>query len=255
MAGVLALSGAMAAIALTAAAASPAPSPEAMEDRILAAANAFRADNHLAPLRSDPILAGQARAFAEYLARTGKFSHTADGRDPGQRARAAGYDYCDLAENIAFASDDSGFEENRLVRVFMNGWEHSPGHRRNLLDPEAVQTGVGVARTPGEVQTYLAVEEFGRPASMRYSFSVVNGSDAPAAYDFGGEHHVLPPYATLTENTCATGDIAFGHVAGAPSRYAAEPGARYVLSRSPGGVQVAVAAERRRPSGARPAQH
>ncbi len=249
---VLGLSAAAAAFALTAAAARPAPSPEAVEGRVAEAANALRAENHLAALQPDPILTAQARAFAEYLARTGRFSHTADGRDPGQRARAAGYDYCDMAENIAFASDDSGFDEDRLARVFMTGWERSPGHRRNLLDSEAVQTGVGVARAPGSVQKYIAVQEFGRPASMRYSFSVENRSEAPAAYDFDGAHRVLPPFATLTESTCATGDLVFGGLGRGPSHYAAEPGARYVLTKALGGVQIEV--ERHRPSGARPGQ-
>ena len=250
---VLALIGIAAAIAPAAVAVSSPASPERIEDQVFEAANGFRADNRLDGLQSNPTLASEARAFADYLVRTGKFSHTADGQDPGGRARQAGYDYCELAENLAYEADDSGFGAEHLTGVFMSGWEASPGHRHNLLNSTVTETGVGVARAQGRgaLQKYVAVQVFGRPASMRYSFQVENRSADQVAYEFDDVSRRVPAYSTMIETTCATGDIVFQRPVRGPSSYAAEPGARYVLSNdSDGGVRVEL--DRRRLSGGRP---
>ena len=203
-------------------------------------------------MQPNPTLTSEARAFADYLVRTGKFSHTADGRDPGERAKAAGYDYCELAENLAYEADDSGFGDERLTHIFMSGWEASPGHRRNLLNSKVTQMGVGVARAPGQgaVQKYVAVQVFGRPESMRYSFQVENRSADPFSYEFDGVSRRVPRYSTMVETTCATGEIVFQLPDHGPSRYAAEPGARYVVTAAPDGVRLDIT--RPRPSGGRP---
>ncbi len=237
---VLALSGVVASIALAAAAA-PAPTAR-IEDQVFEAANGFRADNRLGALTSNPTLAAEARDFADYLVRTGKFSHTADGRNPGDRARAAGYDYCELAENLAYEADDSSFDADRLTRVFISGWEASPGHRRNLLNSSVTETGVGVARLLGRGadQKYVAVQVFGRPASMNYSFEVENRSADQVSYEFDGVSRQVPPSSTMVETTCATGEIIFRRPGHSPTRYATEPGARYVVDGAPGGPRLVV---------------
>lgn len=236
----LALIAGLMAIALTASAAPPPAPIEQIEARVFEAANGFRAENRLPALEPNAILATEARAFAEYLARTDRFSHTADGRNPADRARAAGYDYCELAENIAYEEDDSGFGVERLTHLFINGWENSPGHRRNLLNPGVTQTGVGVARAQGRgsVQKYLAVQVFGRPASTRFDFEVENHSVIEIAFGFDGVVRQVPPHAALTEATCSSGQIIFQHIGRRPSSYAVEPGARYVLSDAAGGMRV-----------------
>jgi len=240
----------VAAIALAAAAQTPSPA-DRIEAQVLDAANDFRSDHQLAPLQTNPILSSEARAFAEYLVRTGKFSHTADGRDPGDRARAAGYDYCEMAENIAYEEDDAGYRPDRVAQVFMSGWEKSPGHRRNLLNAEVSETGIGVARIDrGSLQKYVAVQEFGRPASTRREFRIENRSEADVAYEFDGANRRVPAHSTMSVTTCAEGQILFRPPGGEPSRYAAEPGARYVLTDASGRVQVEM--DRRQPSGARP---
>jgi uncharacterized protein YkwD len=240
MARSLALSAGLMAIALTASAAPPPAPADQIEAQVFEAANGLRAENGLPVLEPNATLAAEARDFAEYLARTGQFSHTADGRNPGDRARAAGYDYCELAENIAYEEDDSGFGPERLTHLFMNGWENSPGHRRNLLSSDVTQTGVGVARAQGRgsVQKHLAVQVFGRPASTRYDFEIENRSVLEIAFQFDGVVRQVPPHATLTEATCSSGQIVFQHIGRRPSSYAVEAGARYVLSDAPGGVRV-----------------
>ena len=216
------------AIAFAAFAQAPAPSTAQVETAIAEASNGFRAENRLGPLTPNPLLAEEARRFAAYLASTGRFSHTADGREPGQRAQAAGYDYCELAENIAFEEDSAGIGGERLTRLFMSGWEASPGHRRNLLDPNVTETGVGVARA-GAGHRYLAVQVFGRPISARYRFSIENRGAAPVGYTFDGEHRRLPGRSTMVHDTCANGELAVVSkkvVHALPGREAADAGVR-----------------------------
>jgi len=226
-----------AAMALTAAAAET-PSPGDVEQGVIDAANDFRADNGLGRLAENHVLSSDARAFAAYMARTDRFSHTADGRDAGGRAQAVGYDYCDLSENIAV---EEGYPAERLARQFMTGWENSPGHRRNLLDSRVTETGVGVARAPGSIRRYFAVQVFGRPGAARYSFRVENQSNQTVGFTFEGEHHRLEPLSGLTHTTCAAGDLVFdsdtatGHL-----NYAVTPGATFVLSSPYKDVQIEV---------------
>ena len=226
-----------AAIALAATAADT-TSPGDVEKGVIDAANDFRADNGLGRLAKNQALAAEARAFAAYMARTDRFSHTADDRDAGERAHAAGYDYCDLAENIAV---EEGYPTERLAGLFMTGWEKSPGHRRNLLNSSVTETGVGVASAPGTIRRYFAVQVFGRPGNARYSFRVENQSDEAVGFTFEGEHHSLAPRSGLTHTTCAAGDLVFDEgIAPGTSRYAVTPGSTFVLSPMFKGVQIEV---------------
>ncbi|MFT5508369.1 MAG: hypothetical protein ACI89J_001444, partial [Hyphomicrobiaceae bacterium] len=56
-----------------------------VEIAIIEMTNGFRRQNKLSELKRNRTLDQAARAFASYLARTGKFSHTADGRRPADR--------------------------------------------------------------------------------------------------------------------------------------------------------------------------
>ena len=161
------------------------------------------------------------------------------GENLADRARAAGYDYCELAENLAYESDSAGISGERLVRLFMSGWEASPGHRRNLLNPTVTETGIGVATAPGAAQTYLAVQVFGRPLSDRFSFSIDNRSELTVGFAFDGEHRRLGAHTTMVLTSCADGDLQFDRdIARGDGRYAVGPGVAYVLSPASDGVQI-----------------
>ena len=68
----------------------------------------------------------------------GHFGHVLNGKDAGDRIRAAGYEWSRWGENIAAGFDDE-------ADVFQ-AWMHSPeGHRRNVLNPAFVHTGFGRA--------------------------------------------------------------------------------------------------------------
>src|SRR5207253_2501467 len=120
-------------------------------------------------------LADTARDFAEFMARTDRYGHEADGQQPSQRATAHGYGYCMVAENIAFQYSSAGFRSGELARRFVEGWKQSPGHRHNMLEPDATETGVAVAQSPKSGR-YYAVQMFGRPQALRVAFRIANRS-------------------------------------------------------------------------------
>lgn len=93
------------------------------EIAIVALTNAFRQENKLGAVTPNKELAAAARWFAEYLARTGKLAHEADGREPQQRASAHGYKYCMVAENLARNLDSRGYTAQRLAAEVVEGWK------------------------------------------------------------------------------------------------------------------------------------
>jgi len=132
-------------------------------------------------LRRNPRLDQAARSFAAYLARSGKFSHTADGRQPADRIKAAGYRYCQVAENLALNVDTRGFRTPQLAETVVTGWKNSPGHRRNMLMKSMTEIGVAVVRATPE-HRYLSVQLFGRPDSLKFKFQVRNNSRVNVTY-------------------------------------------------------------------------
>ncbi len=108
------------------------------------------------------------------MARTGKYGHHADGRSPAQRAKAAGYDYCAVRENIAYRTNTGQVTEGGLIDAFVQGWIESPPHRENILAEYAIHTGVAVATE--DDKTYYAVQLFGRPKSAAIELRIRNES-------------------------------------------------------------------------------
>ena len=185
------------------------PDVPKVEIAIIEMTNAFRREHKLGEVRPSPALARAAHAYADYLARSGTFSHTADGREPSARAESAGYQFCQIAENLALNLDSRGFEARALASQAVEGWKNSPGHRKNLLAPHVVEIGVGVARAPDKDPKYISVQLFGRPKSMVYQFKVANVSAATVSYSFGGETHALKPRFAATHSACVPDEIAF----------------------------------------------
>lgn len=207
-----------AALAATAAPARPAwppaarplqPDERAVEALVIDLTNRFRVSQGLQPVDENAELAAAARAFAGFLARNQLMSHTADGRTPAARAAAAGYEHCAVAENLAWQHNSYGYETEDLARRFVTGWQGSPGHRRNMLLPSVTETGVAVVKVPGPSHKYYAVQLFGRPQSLRYSFQVINRSGETVSYSFGESRHRLPPLVAMTHTTCEAGSVVF----------------------------------------------
>ncbi len=106
------------------------------------ALNAFRADNGRGAVRHSPRLQKAAESHAQAMAQGGWFAHTSpSGSTLTKRARAVGYRFCYVSENIAKGQDD--------LPTVMRDWAGSRGHRRNMLARKA--TEFGLARAPGDI--------------------------------------------------------------------------------------------------------
>ena len=139
-----------------------AASPDALRVSrlVVAGANEARDVAGAPSLLPDANLVRAAQGFADHLARTDRFDHDADGRTPMQRATAAGYRWCRVAENIAYEYNSRGFESEALARALVRDWMESRGHRRNLLDARLLDTGVGIAQS-AKTKRWYAVQMFG----------------------------------------------------------------------------------------------
>ncbi len=226
----------------------PAPT-ESTERDIVDQTNAFRAHNDLAPTAANAILAAEARAFAAFLAETPAFSHTADGRSPSDRAEAAGYRACVLEENIAriegFARQGGRLDPSlgSLATQFVTGWENSPGHRHNMLDPTVTETGVGVA-SAHDGDAYAAVQVFGRPDSLRFDFRVDNRTEAAVGVTYDGQTRRLRPGGGIVYTTCTPGVVTFDRRISGLAMLRPERDRVYRLHQVPGsGVQIEVLGE------------
>jgi uncharacterized protein YkwD len=98
--------------------------------------NALRRAHKLPELAPDPVLERVAQGYSDRMAAEGFFAHISpDGTTLTQR----------LPEDSRFvrAGENLGLAPGPLAAHF--GIEHSPGHRRNLLDPGFRFMGLGVA--------------------------------------------------------------------------------------------------------------
>lgn len=109
--------------------------------------NHQRRSQGLAPLRSHGQLQRAASTFSRQMVRDRFFDHTApDGTTFDKRIEAAGYRrFRELAENIAWGSGGRA-----TAAQIVQGWMHSSGHRRNILDAKLHDIGIGIA--PGAPQ-------------------------------------------------------------------------------------------------------
>lgn len=223
------------------------PNLRRAEQQILQATNEFRKAHGLQPVRLNPALSSAAQYFAHYMGRTGKYGHEADGQRPSERAVEHGYGYCILLENIAFQFSGKGFTTKQLAQGFVQGWEKSPEHRRNMLNPYVGDIGIAVA--PGEKEgKYYAVQDFGRPRSARILFRISNLSDTEIRYELSQDlsqnsrqtAFALPPHYTRTHQRCRPTKLTF-LTKGLQKQFTPPTGAQYVITGDPQqGLQVKV---------------
>jgi uncharacterized protein YkwD len=81
------------------------------------------------------------------------------GVGPGDLAKQAGYNFIAEGENLALGN----FTDDQNL---LTAWMNSPGHRANILNVKYQEIGVAVGQGMYQGhQTWLAVQEFGKPAS------------------------------------------------------------------------------------------
>ncbi len=173
---------------------------------ILSRTNAFRQEQGLGALEVAPKLRETARYFADFMAREDQYGHHADGQRPAERAKQHGYDYCILSENIAYQFKSAKFTAEELAEATFRGWQESPGHRKNMLDPAVTEIGIALKRSE-RTGYYYAVQMFGRPSSMDTEFQLSNRSDATIEYEIGDQDFSLPPGYTRTHQGCRLGEL------------------------------------------------
>ena len=129
-----------------------APNYQATANRIFEGVNANRMANGLKPLVYNERLAAAASIQACDMATHGIVGHQgSDGSRVGNRANAAGYKYCTVAENLAW-----GAKYTTADRV-VSGWMHSHGHKENILNAKVIEMGISVTQGPGGPYTALVL--------------------------------------------------------------------------------------------------
>jgi uncharacterized protein YkwD len=107
--------------------------------------NAQRSAHGVPPLSTNARLARAATGYAQEMASGKFFSHNSpSGSTPLSRIRSTRYldgaRSWQIGENLAW-----GTGPRATPRLIVSAWMHSPGHRRNILDPTFREIGIGVA--------------------------------------------------------------------------------------------------------------
>lgn len=197
---------------------------------IIEMTNHFRGEQHLGAVTPSAPLQIAAQAFADYLARTGAFAHTADGRQPSERAKAAGYQYCIVAENLAMHQSNRGFETSELAGRAVEGWKSSPAHRANMLQPHVTETGIGIAKTADLDPKFLTVQLFGRPGAFKYSINIENMSGTNVTYVLGNQKNTIVPSMHVTHTTCVPNELTFD-IGKVTSKFETHDGETFLITR------------------------
>jgi uncharacterized protein YkwD len=120
--------------------------------------NVERTGHGRARLRANPRLMRAAQIHAEQIARAGQLAHVLpDAAYPRaeDRLAAADYNWQTFGENVAFGQSNAA--------AALDSWMHSQGHRKNILNPDFTELGVGYAIDRAGRPYYVQV--FGSPAS------------------------------------------------------------------------------------------
>jgi hypothetical protein len=129
----------------------PSSHPSAEDKLLLDAANRERSAAGLAPLKWDDALATAARQHAQVMVSQNLLLHQCLDEPPlDQRAARAGAVFSMIAENIAVGPNPE---------TIHNGWMHSSGHRKNILNADVTAVGIATMRGSGGL---FAVQDFSR---------------------------------------------------------------------------------------------
>ncbi len=126
------------------------------EAELLKLTNLERKKVGLAPLKLSSQLTKAAQLHAIDMASNNYFSHTSrNGSSMVVRAKAAGYKYSLLGENIAAG--------RATPEGTIRQWMNSSGHRANILNGKFTEIGFGYANAPNSSYQHYWVQVFGTP--------------------------------------------------------------------------------------------
>jgi uncharacterized protein YkwD len=130
----------------------PTPSPKHVfvsnfkwEEYILEEVNRLREEKGLGRLKINPKAQAAARNHSLDMAKLGYFSHKdLEGRFLDERLRQVKLGgWKAIAENIA-----KGDASSNPTTHAVDGWTKSPGHAKNMFNPQFTETGVGAVLDP-----------------------------------------------------------------------------------------------------------
>jgi uncharacterized protein YkwD len=134
----------------------------AIKAAVVCLINQQRTTRGLPALKEDPRLDRSAQGWTQTMVSTDQFTH---GSDFAARITAVGYTWGTAGENIA-----TGFATPQEV---VEGWMGSPGHCRNILDPQYESVGTGVVNS--------AIQPFSTgPSTWTQDFATPLGAPAPS---------------------------------------------------------------------------
>jgi uncharacterized YkwD family protein len=108
----------------------------AQEQEMLRLVNQARAQNNVAPLQADMQVCSVARVKSQDMIDNNYFSHNSPKYgSPFDMMKAFNINYVQAGENIA---------GNQNVQAAHNALMNSPGHRKNILNPEFTHIGIGI---------------------------------------------------------------------------------------------------------------
>ena len=106
------------------------------------------------PVQWNEALAKAASGHSKDMATNNYFSHTSlDGRSPGTRITAAGYNWSAYGENIAAGQS--------TMDAAMTAWLNSPGHCKNIMNARYKDYGAGCAYTSSSRYRTYWTQDFG----------------------------------------------------------------------------------------------
>lgn len=127
---------------------------EITPENIIRLTNQKRIENNVTPLSVSPLLTKAAINKAHDMATRGYWSHTTPEGEPFWAfANKQGYDWKYLGENLAADFD--------TAEAATNAWLKSPPHRKNILNQNYQEIGVGVSKN-------IVVVMFGRKSTEHF---------------------------------------------------------------------------------------
>ena len=132
------------------------------EDKVLRLVNQERAKVGLSPLKMNAKLVTAAGKHSENMAKEDFFAHQdKQGNNIGDRAKKVGYGFSKLGENIAAGQT--------TPEAVVAAWMNSSGHRRNILNPDYSDIGIGyeyLGNDTGKINyNHYWTQVFGTPLS------------------------------------------------------------------------------------------
>jgi uncharacterized protein YkwD len=157
------------------------------EREVLKYTNIEREKHGLHPLKWHDALANAARAHSQDMLENNFIGHVgSDGSTVQERIRRQGIQgFNNFGENCAL-----GTTRVHTPESLVQGWMNSPGHRRNILDPQWEYLGVGIARGTNEFTQNSS--HYVQPATQKFlASSGASPSTSPSTSPSRAQQNVL----------------------------------------------------------------